>query len=195
MGAQALAAERLAVEGYASRIPPPLLAPKVLSHSEGVLVLEAMTWRPRAFPWRLPDDVAFALGAFFRATSQTQGASGAAHGDFAPWNLLRTEDGWGVVDWEDFRSEAPPYFDLFHYLVQSGSELRRPLRRTILDGLGGRGWVAGAIGAYAAGAEVDAREGTRFLREYLHISAAELGLVAPRRSVRVRSRMLQLLDG
>jgi aminoglycoside phosphotransferase (APT) family kinase protein len=61
---------------------------------------------------------------------------GVAHGDFAPWNLLETASGcWGVIDWENCRQSADPYFDLFHYLVQSSSELRRPRKQAILDGL------------------------------------------------------------
>ena len=155
-GAQALTAERRALEEFGPQVPPPLRTPKLLNHSEGVLVLQSIDWRVRAFPWRLPEEVAFALGIFFRRTSSdTAGASGAAHGDFAPWNLLRTNSGWGLVDWESCHTGAPPYFDLFHYLVQSNSELRRPRRQTIINGLRGKGWVGAVIAAYAAGSEID----------------------------------------
>lgn len=188
-GVQALAVERRAIERFGASVPPPLFAPTLLSHSDGVLVFESVEWQVRAFPWRLPEEVAFALGAFFRAASDAEGVNGVAHGDFAPWNLLRTETGWGLVDWEGFRIDAPPYFDLFHYLVQANSELRRPLRRTILDGLASRGWVGGVIGAYAAGAEIDARDSAHCLREYLRISAATLALEAPARGTRVRAKM------
>lgn len=194
-GARALSAEREALDGSGSQVPPPLVAPRLLSHSVGVLVVDAIEWRPRASPWRLPEEVAFALGVFFRRTSpDAAGASGAAHGDFAPWNLLRTDSGWGLVDWENFHTGAPPYFDLFHYLVQSNSELRRPLTRTIWDGLKGKGWVGAAIGAYAAGSEVAARDSPHFLHEYLRISSAKLDPRDARRGTRIRSKMSSRLE-
>jgi hypothetical protein len=194
-GALALSREHEAIEGSGAQVPPPLIAPRILSHSEGVLVLEALDWRARASPWRLPEDVAFALGVFFRRSlSDADSTIGSAHGDFAPWNLLRAENGWGLVDWESFHTGAPPYFDLFHYMVQSRSELRRPLTGTILDGLKGKGWVGAAIGAYAAGSEVDARDSAHFLREYLRISAANLDPDGPRRGTRVRSRISSKLS-
>jgi Phosphotransferase enzyme family len=193
-GSRALAAERDALQRFGSFIPAPLVAPRVVSHSEGQLVLEPMEWRARALPWRLPEDVAFALGVFFRNTSSDEaGTGGASHGDFAPWNLLETATGWGLVDWEDSRAGLPPYFDLFHYLVQSNSELRRPSKTAILDGLRLKGWVGHAIGAYAAGAETDARDCKRFLRAYLHESARKLDLEAPPRGARVRSKLLRRL--
>jgi aminoglycoside phosphotransferase (APT) family kinase protein len=166
-----------------------------LDHAEGVLVLQPMEWQARALPWRLPDEVAFALGVFFRDTrSNGPGTRGAAHGDFAPWNLLRTEGGWGLLDWEDFTTGAPPYFDLFHYFVQSNSELRRPTKQTILDGLRLKGWVGSAIAAYAAGAEVDAGESEHFLREYLRISTARFRMMAAPRGARVRLELSRRLE-
>jgi hypothetical protein len=172
-----------------------LLAPEVLSHSEGVLVFRAMDWRARTFPWRLPEEVAFAIGAFFRRTSSDGSRSGAAHGDFAPWNLLRTESGWGLIDWESFRAEAPPFYDLFHFLLQSHAGLRRPLMQSIVGGLNGEGWVGGLIRAYAAGSEVDARDTAHFFREYLRISAATLGPDCTARGLRVRSKISSRVGG
>ena len=190
VGAGALSKEKDSIEVSGSLLPPPLLPPTLLDHSEGVLVFKAIDWRPRASPWRLPEDVAFALGTFFDRTSVDGGTSGVAHGDFAPWNLIPTEREWGLVDWESFHTGAPPYYDLFHYLVQSNSELRRPLTQTILDGLKGKGWVGAAIGAYAAGSKVDARESSHFLREYLRISMAASDPEGPKRGARVRTKML-----
>jgi Ser/Thr protein kinase RdoA (MazF antagonist) len=189
MGAQALATERDALDGFGADVPPPLLAPELLDHSDGVLVFRAMDWQARTFPWRLPEEVAFAIGTFFRRTSPDGSESGAAHGDFAPWNLLRTESGWGLVDWENFRVQAPPYYDLFHFLVQSHAGLRRPLMRSIVSGLNGEGSVGGIIRAYAAGSEVDARDSAHFLREYLRISAATLGPDYKARGLRARSKI------
>jgi peptidoglycan/xylan/chitin deacetylase (PgdA/CDA1 family) len=192
-GSEALATEREALQEFGGHVPAPLMASELLSYSRGVLVFRAMDWRVRTFPWRLPEEVAFAIGVFFRRASSDSSGTGAAHGDFAPWNLLRMESGWGLVDWESFHTGAPPYYDLFHYLVQSNSQLRRPLIQTILDGLKGKGWVGGVIGAYAAGSEVDVRDSAHFLREYLLISAANLGQDAPRRGIRVRSIMTDKL--
>ena len=194
-GSRALAAERDALQRFGSLVPAPLFAPRVLNHAEGQLVLEPVDWRARTRPWRLPEDVAFALGVFFRTTSSDEEGSptGVSHGDFAPWNLLQTSTGWGLMDWENSRAGMPPYFDLFHYLVQSNSELRRPTKTAILDGLRLRGWVGHAIGAYAAGAEIDAREGEHFLRAYLRDSASNLDLEAPPRGARVRSKLMSRL--
>jgi peptidoglycan/xylan/chitin deacetylase (PgdA/CDA1 family) len=189
MGAQALTIEREAIERFGASVPPPLIAPTLLSHSEGVLVFQSMDWRARAFPWRLPEEVAFALGVFFRKTSPDTSRGGAAHGDCAPWNLLRTESGWGLVDWENFHTGAPPYFDLFHYLVQATTGLRRPRMQTILDGLKGKGWVGGAIGAYAAGSELDPRDSEHFLGEYLRISVDTLDMKTRRYGARVRLKL------
>lgn len=42
------------------------------------------------------------------------------HGDFAPWNLLRTTEGLRAIDWEDARLEGFPGFDLVHFVIQTG---------------------------------------------------------------------------
>lgn len=189
MGCRALEAEHRALEEFGPLVPTPLFVPPVISHSSGVLVLEPVRWRPRILPWRLSEDVAFSLGVFFRRTTPDGGATGAAHGDFAPWNLLETETGWALVDWENCRRADLPYFDLFHFLVQSNSELRRPTKHAILEGLRLRGWVGRVVGAYAEGAQVDVRQADGFLREYIRVSAKELDLAAPGRGVRVRTKL------
>ena len=195
MGSNALATEREALERSEGLLRGPLIAPKIMHHSEGILVFESVEWHARSRPWRLPEKVASALGAFFRSTASEDGTLGTAHGDFAPWNLLRTDEGWALVDWESSRADAPPFFDLFHYLVQSNSELRRPTRRVIVDGLRGRGWVGAAIGAYADGAQLDPRTSASALRTYLTTTAAELEPGVPGRSARVRANLLEALDG
>jgi hypothetical protein len=186
-GSRALAAEHEALTRFGSTLPVPLFAPDVVRASEGVLVLGPIEWRPRARPWRLPEEVAHALGVLFAKTSADGGRMGAAHGDFAPWNLLETASGWGVIDWENCRPSADPYYDLFHYLVQSNSELRRPRKQAILDGLALRGWVGAAIKAYAAGSGIDVTESRRLLTRYLDVSGAMLDPDAPGRGVRVRT--------
>jgi aminoglycoside phosphotransferase (APT) family kinase protein len=111
-----------------------------------MLVLESVSWRPRLRPWRLQPEVARSLGALHAAT-------GAAHGDFAPWNLLETEEGWTLLDWEESRP-APPFYDPLFYLVRSHGHLGRPSRRAVIAGLRGRGWVGAALSAYAVAAGV-----------------------------------------
>ena len=45
------------------------------------------------------------------------------HGDFAPWNLLRTADGIALVDWESSRFELDPMYDLAHFVASKGALL------------------------------------------------------------------------
>lgn len=52
------------------------------------------------------------------------GSRSVVHGDFAPWNLLRTPQGLGLVDWESARFADEPLRDMIHYLVQAGAHLR-----------------------------------------------------------------------
>jgi thiamine kinase-like enzyme len=112
---------------------------------------------------------------------------GAAHGDCTPWNLMLGQDGeWTLVDWEDARSDAPPFFDVFHYLVQSNQELLLPRRTAIVDGLSGKGWIGGVIGAYAEGAGIPAETAGEFFEQYLKDSSSSLNPLGPRRGFQVR---------
>lgn len=43
----------------------------------------------------------------------------AVHYDFSPFNILVTNKGINVIDWEDCVSEGCPFVDLFHFLVTS----------------------------------------------------------------------------
>jgi hypothetical protein len=48
------------------------------------------------------------------------------HGDFAPWNLLRTSDGTlRVIDWEYGVLEGFPYLDLAYYVLQTSALIYR----------------------------------------------------------------------
>jgi hypothetical protein len=48
------------------------------------------------------------------------------HGDFAPWNLLRTSDGaLGAIDWEYGTPEGLPYLDLAYYILQTSALIYR----------------------------------------------------------------------
>lgn len=148
-GRDALANEARALEHLAPELPAPLAAPDVMDVGEGVLALAPVPWTPRMRPWRLPPDVAHAIGAFHRA------ADGATHGDFAPWNLLRTDRGWVLIDWESAQVRGPDFFDVFHYVVQSHALLGRPTFDEIIAGLRAEGPVGEVLKAYANGGRTD----------------------------------------
>lgn len=173
-GAAPLAREADALERYGDLLAAPLSAPKVLARADGLLLLEAIPWRPRARVWKLPPQVARALGAFYRAGATEGAGSGLAHGDFAPWNLFATGSGWVAADWEEAHDGAPPFWDLFHYLVQGHALLGRPRRAELDAGLAGRGWVGRALAAYAAGAGLDAGDGRLHIGAYLRDSTRYL---------------------
>ena len=174
VGADQTAAEELrreaaAIETLGPLLPAPLSAPKVLASEPGLLLLEAASWRARWSPWRLEPAVAHAMGWFYRAGARSPGpAPGPAHGDFAPWNLLRTADGWVLIDWEDASAEETPFLDLCHYLVQGHAMLGRPSRQAVVRGFrSGAGWVGRAVAAYAEGAALPAAGAEAALRRYL----------------------------
>jgi thymidylate kinase len=193
LGSEALRRERWALETLGPLLPAPLFAPNVLDHRDGVLVLEPVEWRARAEPWKLPTEVAYSLGSFFRATATTSGNSaGALHGDCTPWNLLRTPSGWALVDWENAENESPPFFDVFHFLVQASAELRRPTKRAIVRGLELEGWVGACIEAYA-GCQIDPSEAGRLFPEYLRRSLRALEPSTPGRASRIRHNLSRLL--
>ena len=156
----------------------PLKAPRILEQDEGILLVEPIRWRPRTRPWELPANVAHSLGRFHAKGATPEG--GFAHGDFAPWNLLRANDAWIAVDWESSEREAPPFYDLFHFLVQACALLGRPTQSAILRGIAeaerGR---APLISAYARGAGVPVRDAGQHFLPYLHMSRSTLIPSAP----------------
>lgn len=187
------------IEAVGQFLPPPLSVPGILCREPGLLLLEAVQWRPRRDPWRLEEEVAYALGAFFRAGAQ-EGPRllGPAHGDCAPWNLLRTESGWVLIDWEDASTEQHPYFDLCHYLVQAHALLGRPSSRVLLEGFrDAKGWVGRTVSAYADGAGLPAARAEAFLKTYLIVSPSKLRPRTPeeRDGLTARRRLLVALGG
>lgn len=172
-GRRALEHEARALRSVAASLTRPLAAPQLLAQGEGFVLLDAVRWEPTARPWRLPEEVAGALGRFYRCGSP-DGAVGLAHGDVAPWNLLRCGSGWVLVDWEEARSDAPPFFDLFHFLVMSHALLGRPSRAVLLHGLHGQGWVGRVIRSYAAGAGLPAADAHRSFVTFLEASGRTL---------------------
>lgn len=47
------------------------------------------------------------------------------HGDFAPWNAKRVNGNLFLFDWEYAQREAPAGWDLFHFLIQTQSLLKK----------------------------------------------------------------------
>lgn len=194
VGAEALLKERLAIERWGPLLSPPLYAPRVLDHHDRALILEPIDWVARMAPWRMNHDVARSLGRFFRLTaSRHDPPSGVAHGDCAPWNLLRTRSGWALIDWESAEEGISPFFDLFHFFVQSTGELRRPTKRNVLEGLELSGPVGESIKAYAAGAELDPREAKPLFRGYLERTTAGLKQGVPPRALRIRRQLGRMM--
>ena len=177
-GRVCLSREARALSTFACLISKPLKAPRILAQEEGLLILEAFDWRPRLHPPRIPEEVARGLGNFFgkQARWTEDGPVGPCHGDCAPWNLLRTSDGWALLDWEDALPEGPALFDLFHYVVQSHVLLGYPSGRAILRGVAGEGWIGAAIRAYAEAAGLDPMPTHAALRRYLQVSQTRLDL-------------------
>jgi hypothetical protein len=107
---------------------------------------------------------ALAVTAGCRALGALHAATGAAHGDCAPWNLLETADGFVLVDWEESSSGAPPFSDVLHYLGRVQTHLGRISRRRLSEGLLGRGWAGAAFQAYADGAGLELGQAAESLR-------------------------------
>ncbi len=172
-GGRSLHREANAIAAYGRWLAPPLTAPRVLANEPGLLVLDAVDWRMQWRPWRLTTDVAASLGAFHRRGRSRDG-SGLAHGDCTPWNLLRHEAGWVLLDWECARPDAPAYFDVLHFLVQSSTNLGKPSRSAVVHGVTtGRGWVGRVVWAYADAAGLDSAGAVEHLRAYLGARAKE----------------------
>jgi energy-coupling factor transporter ATP-binding protein EcfA2 len=176
-GASTLEREAESIERFRAHLPPPMAAPKILERSRGLLLMEAALWRPRWRAWRLDEEVARGMGAFFRSNARMAGPDlvGAAHGDWAPWNMLWTDTGWILIDWEEASVAAPPLFDLCHYLVQSFSLLGRPTLGQLLRGFRhDEGWVGRALRAYADGADLHVGDGQSFLVAYLQATEGSI---------------------
>jgi hypothetical protein len=195
-GRERLRAEADALARLGQCLPLPVRAPTVIAREDGLLLLEAAAWRPRRRPWVLPIAVAQACGELFRRTASDEGSRGAAHGDLAPWNLLRTEGGWTVVDWEDARDDAPPFFDVFHYLVQAHALLRHPSRKELILGLStGDGWVGATLRAYGAAAGVLPSRAVDLFPQYLKATVVTLDALTRdgRRGIAARRSLLAAL--
>jgi hypothetical protein len=63
------------------------------------------------------------------------------HGDLAPWNLLTTDTGLVLVDWENAALELRPLHDLTHFLVVEAGARRRATAAAVVARLVGPGGV------------------------------------------------------
>lgn len=192
---KALAREVEAIEKATPFLRPPLSTPKLIGHRDGVIVFDAAPWTPRRKPWRLPVEVAGGLGSFYRAAGGTETA-GPAHGDFAPWNLLRFGDSWTVIDWEHFRDDAFPFYDLWHYVVQGHALLDRPSETAIVGALSGNGELGAALDAYSSAAEVSRELAASYLHRYLTFTKGRMNLERAdgRAGLEARQRLLNRLS-
>lgn len=200
VGILALEREAAHIDELGPLLSPPLRAPTVIDRGEGVLALQAERWKAHWRPWCLDDDVARAIGRFFAARKHEDGDGlpvGPAHGDFAPWNLLRTDEGWVLVDWEQAAHAQPAFYDLFHHLVQTHVLLHRPARLVLLDAVTGKGPMASALHNYARTASVDASLAPECFRSYLLLSTSALDpdRADGRAGLEIRSRLARSLDG
>ena len=183
---KALDDEGAALKTLAPLLPAPLAGPRVLAQERGLMLLEVVQWRAGVRSWGLPEEVAHALGIFFRRNAVDEGETkGLAHGDFAPWNLFRTPPGWTILDWEHAEERAEPFFDVLHYVTMAHSLLGHPSRRAILDGVLGYGWIGRVMAAYARGANVSLQPLPEIFIAYLESRADRNGKT---RADRVASR-------
>jgi phosphotransferase family enzyme len=192
--ARARLEQKLGAAMNVPELPPPLMAPRIVGHSDSVLLFEAVKWQLRVRPWRLQREIASSLGAFFGDAFASD--EGPSHGDFAPWNILRTSRGWAVIDWEEASLKGgSPFHDLFHYLVQAHVLLRRPSRRALISGLRGRGWVGEAVREYAKAAGRLDRDAMRSFVSYLETSIPRIDLSRPeaQRHLEARQRLLRMV--
>ena len=100
---------------------------------------------------------------------------GLVHGDFAPWNLLEAGRSVGVVDWEKARFDGLPFWDLWHYVVQTAALTRRPRSTKALHrAIRGEGPLWHALRSYASSADIPVELGRVILPLYLASTGAQL---------------------
>jgi hypothetical protein len=188
-----LTREATAISRFGPLLVPPLSVPVLHSFDAHRLVFHAIPWRIELAPWRLEPAVAEALGRL-HAVQRADDGSGIGHGDVAPWNLIRLADSWCLIDWETAGPGSAPFFDLFHFLVQSHALLGRPTATAIVEGLEGHGWVGETVQAYARGADVEWSRAPESLVRYLRgAPPTDARQERARRAARARSSLLSQL--
>ena len=133
-------------------------------------------------------DLEEALGIAIALARGSERHGPVVHGDFAPWNLLRTPDGIALVDWESSRFELDPLYDLAHFVTSKGVLLgsHEPADAVrLLTAEASPGW------RYLEALAVDPRRAPHDVRRYLertlargtpttrHYRQAMLGLLPP----------------
>jgi Phosphotransferase enzyme family len=99
---------------------------------------------------------------------------GLVHGDFAPWNLLEAGRSVGVVDWEEARFDGLPFWDLWHYAVQTAALTRRSRStRALHRAIRGEGPLWPALRSYASSVGIPVELSRVILPLYLAATGPE----------------------
>lgn len=178
--------------GFHGLLPGGLLMPTILDQDDRRITMSAEKWDVRFCPWRLPADLARLVGEM---NSGSLGTVGIQHGDFAPWNVHRRGRDWILLDWEHAVQGGDPYFDVFHYLVQSAALLGHPRIPQLLDGIRGRGWMGIALHAYEGGARLQDGDRLTWFTSYLERSRQMLDGDTPegRKGIRARDALRKIV--
>ncbi|PPK87826.1 thymidylate kinase [Neolewinella xylanilytica] len=95
--------------------------PEWIATNERLTALEAGS--DTRIPGRLLTDLLVLAAAFDPVRPVRYGLS---HGDFTPWNTLRTDGRQlGIIDWELAREQTPVGYDYFHFHLQQGIMVER----------------------------------------------------------------------
>jgi hypothetical protein len=186
-----IAREIEAIDALSGSLPLPLRTPRVLDSGDAFVVYEAIAGRFWPPAWRLPIPVARAMGEFAAQGNKPF----QAHGDFAPWNVIEDRGrSFYLLDWENYRQSAPPYFDVAHWFVQSHTLLGRPTLNQLLRGVRtGEGEVGKCLQAYSVGAQLNEQEFTTAFLTYLDETTEALRY-ASRREINARKRRIHLRE-
>jgi hypothetical protein len=98
------------------------------------------------------------------------------HGDFAPWNVTPDDSGMAAYDWEDALLDGVPFWDLWHFVVQSTALLNRWSPENLVEAaVRLRGSIGSAIRNYAHAASLPPDLAKPVLTAYLAASASVVG--------------------
>jgi hypothetical protein len=177
---QRLAVEARTLERVGAALPAGTRVPRLVSCDGHVLVTTVADWRLRPRQWRLEPEVAYAIGVLNRC--------GYGHGDFAPWNLVRDDEDWWILDWEAACENPTLGWDFWHYVVQAHALVGRPSLGEIRRGLSGAGWIGRGLAAYAEGVGAGVGDICEALSGYLGeaIPAADVNADDVRRNILAR---------